>query len=714
MINEMRDFVLELVKSEYETGNQLVETKDEFEQLCADEGVRCTNAMWDLYQKYHMEGLDYPATEEVDEIIEEALSNKEKLKRAYPELNFDNPEAEPLTEAVDAEDKMQTAVGILYDMDNFVLSVYDNDYWLTYGVPDGEFDEDDRDLAEANYEEHQWLIEDDDGNFDTEAFRDLYDAFETATDDSDYDQNERARIIHEAEVILNMNESVDDMDKRCENCNTLLNDMGKCPKCDEGEEDLDEATLNEAPDIDRHLDKLDTRESKDIIKKAKAVNKLIKNSLKKGNRYYYKGDIIELPEYSQKVREVADILMDGSKLLKLDTSDPNYDKVRDIIDTVVIDKDGWIIKRGLEYIKPGKISYRADRLDKLEIKNGFKAEDILGKQSLAKSSTDAIDTDSNVAENPKKDDASENPKKDDTSDIPEDPHTPPEKNSDNNTVEKSDTSKESFQKALATIQSAGLKLVGLQGGAPVTLNNDQIKNLHPGLDMNKIWVSIDGKNRGKSVAEIIADLKKNNLIESIDIIDTYYDDMEIEEEYDYDNLTMDEGMSSKEWNSLLSIANDIGLETIKDLDTFSKHEVDTDETLLDAMKRYKGEVEGDIEPLEEVFSEDVINEEFTDYATIRAQFEADKMNYGQREAFDTMLNKACRSLNIDLDFALIYEDRDREVDPIYFADESKELQYNVLKLKVFDLEVVRIEFKGLIYIVFRSQADADIYMNYAH
>ena len=170
MINEMRDFVLELVQSEYETGNQLVETKDEFEQLCADEGVRCTNAMWDLYQKYHMEGLDEPATGEFDEIIEEALSNKEKLKRAYPELNFENSVNETLTEAVDAEDKMQIAVGILFDMDNFTLSVRDNGYWLSMGVPDGEFDEDDRDLAEANYEEHQWLIEDDDGNFVLEYF----------------------------------------------------------------------------------------------------------------------------------------------------------------------------------------------------------------------------------------------------------------------------------------------------------------------------------------------------------------------------------------------------------------------------------------------------------------------------------------------------------------------------------------------------------------
>lgn len=32
-------------------------------------------------------------------------------------------------------------------------------------------------------------------------------------------------------------ESLADMDKRCEKCNTLLNDGGTCPKCDDGEED---------------------------------------------------------------------------------------------------------------------------------------------------------------------------------------------------------------------------------------------------------------------------------------------------------------------------------------------------------------------------------------------------------------------------------------------------------------------------------------------
>lgn len=37
-------------------------------------------------------------------------------------------------------------------------------------------------------------------------------------------------------------ESIDDMHRRCEVCNTLLNDGGTCPKCDDGEEDYEDKT----------------------------------------------------------------------------------------------------------------------------------------------------------------------------------------------------------------------------------------------------------------------------------------------------------------------------------------------------------------------------------------------------------------------------------------------------------------------------------------
>ena len=58
--------------------------------------------------------------------------------------------------------------------------------------------------------------------------------------------NAERRRIDALKAKLPKNESIDDMDKRCEKCNTLLNDGGTCPKCDDGEEDYgDNSKLEE-------------------------------------------------------------------------------------------------------------------------------------------------------------------------------------------------------------------------------------------------------------------------------------------------------------------------------------------------------------------------------------------------------------------------------------------------------------------------------------
>lgn len=44
---------------------------------------------------------------------------------------------------------------------------------------------------------------------------------------------ENKEVLQDAPVIT---ESIEDLDKQCEVCGTLLNDMGTCPKCDDGEE----------------------------------------------------------------------------------------------------------------------------------------------------------------------------------------------------------------------------------------------------------------------------------------------------------------------------------------------------------------------------------------------------------------------------------------------------------------------------------------------
>lgn len=689
MIKEMRDFVLELVQSEYETGNQLVETRDEFEQLCADEGVRCTNAMWDLYQKYHIEGLDELAIEEFDEIIEEALSNKEKLKRAYPELNFDNLVTETLNEAVDPTDKMRTAVGILFDMDNFTLSVRDNGYWLSMGVPDGEFSENDRDLAEASYQEHIWMIEDDDGNFDAEAFRDLFDAFETATDDGDYDQNERARIIHEAEIILNMNESVSDMDKRCEKCNTLLNDMGKCPRCDEGEEDLDEAVLNEK----------DTRtpDEKAMAKANKRDDKFNNSLKKKAANIVAKVDISDPRSKTSKfliVDVTTGIVKEDLTQSEFLTKYKDNENIR--WNAVVVDKDGNVMRRALQVFKPGQLKARSFAKDLLKPDYKYTFEGINNIDLPKPISADASASSDKAKDTKKTKRARSKPsmkpaKSEDSALTKDSEISAPASKADHDTFADFVKSVKMLKPVISVIDGDDLKPVDI-----ADVNKD---------NLGKYMIKV--QNKDFFLDKFIAAAKKNGLLENIDL-DKVAESIQSEE-------LLEEGLNYKDLKELTTLAQQIGLSTVKDLNNFIDHELGDNESVLDALKRYKHDLDtDDLEELDEVFSENTIEEEFSTYNDIRNDFEKDQINYGQREAFEEMMIKAAKSLHSDPELVLIYKDSDREFDPIYFADESKELQYNVLKVKVFDLEVVRIEFKGNIYIVFRSKADADIYMNYAH
>ena len=66
--------------------------------------------------------------------------------------------------------------------------------------------------------------------------------------------NAERRRIDALKAKLPKNESIDDMDKRCENCNTLLNDGGTCPKCDDGEEDYgDNSKLEEELSVRERL-----------------------------------------------------------------------------------------------------------------------------------------------------------------------------------------------------------------------------------------------------------------------------------------------------------------------------------------------------------------------------------------------------------------------------------------------------------------------------
>lgn len=143
-----------------------------------------SDAVGDMYSSKKPD-KDAEVIDETGHLINESL-NESKPKYLY---------ANPI---------MQWAVAILYDMDNYVLDVYDNEEWLVYGVPDGEFEETTRQEVKDNYTDHEWLISDFDGNFDADKFKEFLDTFKSSTSDkSDYDDiRGRQAIIDEAEQLL--------------------------------------------------------------------------------------------------------------------------------------------------------------------------------------------------------------------------------------------------------------------------------------------------------------------------------------------------------------------------------------------------------------------------------------------------------------------------------------------------------------------------------
>lgn len=90
---------------------------------------------------------------------------------------------------------IKEAVNYLYDMDDFILSVTDNELWLSYGVPDGEFEEQTKEELRGTYDDHSWLICDFEGKFDINLFIEFFDCFKISTNNSDYDKSERKLLI---------------------------------------------------------------------------------------------------------------------------------------------------------------------------------------------------------------------------------------------------------------------------------------------------------------------------------------------------------------------------------------------------------------------------------------------------------------------------------------------------------------------------------------
>jgi hypothetical protein len=230
-------------------------------------------------------------------------------------------------------------IGNLYEMDNFVLSAYDNEGWLTYGVPDGEFEEQSREEAENNCDEHNWLVLDFDGTFLKDDYQEFIDTFKSVTRNKrDYDQAERDRIVGEATELINSVKDEPTVNTETNNDNgEIIMESPKYLTKEQVNDYLKKAKLNEQLMMEGPFDGL-KQKMKDAHKA-----KDIKNSNKDSNVQRIIKDARD-PEVSS----TYTFIVDGKEL--------PFNRAKGLSDeqlanAMVINRYGYYIRRGLQNVE---------------------------------------------------------------------------------------------------------------------------------------------------------------------------------------------------------------------------------------------------------------------------------------------------------------------------------------------------------------------------
>lgn len=204
-LESTRDIILEIVQGEFETGHNIADSKEEFFKMMRDEGIRPSARMWDFYNECHNLG---PAGF-YDE-YKDVLDFDPMFVSEYGDTDTSEENSVESAQGFNLYDKVKVKrfniIGTIIDLldyDGRIIAVVKED---TKGDPTG------------------W----------SEPRR--------------FDLEELEHVISEsAELKKYEAEREQELGyKTCDNCGTRLNDGGTCPKCDDGEEDMDESLLKES------------------------------------------------------------------------------------------------------------------------------------------------------------------------------------------------------------------------------------------------------------------------------------------------------------------------------------------------------------------------------------------------------------------------------------------------------------------------------------
>lgn len=367
------------------------------------------------------------------------------------------------------------------------------------------------------------------------------------------------------------------------------------------EESLNEEILNEGPfdifkkkSLAQNMDKTAAKETKAKNKLINNLGKILNIGLTESSKFLVNGKWIDYDEFMRIAdpRGMSSFIATGTDLVNADLNDSQKTKLFNLINAVVVDKDGFIVRKGAQPIKAGDLVYFKNRPDLVTIEKGYRAEDLLNMEAPvnASSKEDFTKTVIRKAEDTTSEETAPTTPKEQP--IRKDKETPtPEK--DNENKEPTEPSKEVTDKTIQnTINAAkvfGMNIYAMQGGDIKELNDVQLKNLRAGINMDKIWVGKDNKTR-VTLSELATELKKRNIIESLD------------DEMEYDNLEekviTHDSLQDGDMEELLSLAKEIGINTVGELNQFAEREVPQGTSLLDTLKQYRDDLGDDFEIVE--------------------------------------------------------------------------------------------------------------------
>ncbi len=339
-------------------------------------------------------------------------------------------------------------------------------------------------------------------------------------------------------------------------------------------EPLNEEVLNEGPfkskkDIEAAANKANNKEVERVNKLISNLGKILAPSYKDATLHFLVDD--KWVDYNTFIKKYPpNTVASQAKDPNLrETSIDKYPELAGAINTVVRDRNGYIIRRGLELIKPKQVAFNPARSDLIVIKDGFKAEDIMATKEAPTSTSDSESSSSKKVT----DEVSE---KDDEA-------TPVT----SSTVDTSEgVTDKTIQNTINAAKVFGMNIYAMQGGDIKELNDAQLKNLGAGIDMNKIWVGKDNKTR-VTLSQLANELKKKNIVESLD------------DELEYDNLeekvVTHDSLHDGDMEELLNLAKEIGIHTMGELEEFAEREVPQGTSLIDTLRQYRDDLGDDFE-----------------------------------------------------------------------------------------------------------------------